>query len=179
MADWYVMLFPSGIPESFRVTVEALEQRMGGVPVDSPHVTVAYLEGEARPDDLVERMASMPNPSVHIQGRGLFSFWPDSPHALFGFCLFMRIRKNAALRSLYVSIASAFEGSGVLPARSWQDSILHLRLLDHLPVSPSEALSGLDDEAYTISFPAAWLVLSQVDEDGRFQEWFRLPLQAD
>lgn len=179
MDSWYVMLFPSGVPESFKATASLLQQYVGGSLVARPHVTIAYLEGNASPEILVERLDALSSPTVPIHGKGLFSFWPDSQHELFGYTLFMHVEKTALLERLHGMVIHALGGTGMLQARTWKDTDLHVRLLDHLPTSPSQSLHGLPQGDWAISFPATRLVLSQSAEDGSYTEWLDLPLRAD
>jgi len=177
--SWYVMLFPGGVPESFRATASLLQQYVGGSLVARPHVTIAYLEGNVRPEILVERLEALSNPVVPIHGKGLFSFWPDSQHELFGYTLFMHVEKTEALERLHSMAVRAIAGTGIRPARSWEDTNLHVRLLDHLPLSPSRALRKLPEDGWAISFPATRLVLSQSAADGSYTEWLDMPLMSD
>ena len=179
MDSWYVMLFPNGVPESFGATVSLLQQYVGGSLVARPHVTIAYLEGNERPEILVDRLKGLSSPTVPIHGRGLFSFWPDSQHELFGYTLFMHAETTAALERLHAMAIRAIEGTGIRPARSWEDTNLHARLLDHMPMSPSKALPRLPQDDWAISFPATRLILSQSAEDGSYTEWLDLPLRSD
>jgi len=171
--SWYAILRPSGVPESFRATASLLQQHIGGSLVATPHVTISYLEGNARPEVLVERLERLSHPIVQIHGKGLFRFEPG------GRTPFMHVEKTPAIKALHYKVANVLDGTGVRHARSWEDTMLHMRLLENLPIGPSEALPELPEDDWAISFPATRLVLSQSAEDGRYTEWLDLTLGAD
>jgi 2'-5' RNA ligase len=146
----------------------------GGVPDAEPHVTVAYFQGYADKAHTARRLGQLWVPSQIIRARGLFSFG-DEPHPLFGYTLLMRVVKDESLRRLHDRIRRAVGQRGLVLARPWDDVDVHLRLLQHLPVPPSQALARLGTNDVSLEFAADALLVTQMVDQG-FEEWLRRPL---
>ena len=144
----------------------------GGTPVERPHVTIAYLAGGAAPTGVVERIQQVSGLNVPIHARGWSSF-RATPHPLFGYTLFLRVKKNDVLGYWHHTVAAALRPLDLSLSQTWPESRPHLRVVEQMSLTPQAAIWRLEPQSAT--FTATHLTVTQLT-GGRFRAWLHRPL---
>jgi len=96
---WYAMRTPTDtLSEDYARLGLTVAAATGGTLFPHPHVTVAYLTGEAAPDDVARALRRLTGPLVPVHAHGLFSFW-ETPHPTFSLCSALRSGPTAAVKN--------------------------------------------------------------------------------
>jgi 2'-5' RNA ligase len=157
---WYVMLFPS--PEGTAAITSMLREladEAGGMPNDSPHVTIGYFHGIATPEAVAAAVRMITGPPVRIFTDGLFG-WSEAPHPRFGFTLSFSVRRDQAIRTWQRSARTALAPLGLAPIFAWQAQRPHMNALRDMPRPPADALRQLADRDIALAWDATRLLAS-------------------
>ena len=158
---WYVMLFPA---EEERRTILAalrpLAEQTGGELNEDVHVTVGYFHGGVEAEAVVDRLRPLDGPQIVVHASGLFSF-SDEPDPLAGWSLSLRVHREGPVQGWQRMVRDALATLPLAPVFSWGEEEPHMVLLRHLPLPPSEVLTGLADRRCAIEFTAARVVVSE------------------
>jgi hypothetical protein len=138
-----------------------------GGQVDEPHVTVAYLEGAADPDDVAQAVVTAGARPATVRAAGLLGL-SEQPNPVFGHALFMSVERSPALGRLHRALAAAVAPLGLRPTFPWEQQRTHLRLVLAMPRRPSDALARLGMSDVELRFRAARLRLTRM-VDGRIE----------
>lgn len=162
------MLFPSArTPRRYAQLARRWGDAVGGVVNPDPHVTIAYLVGEAEPSSVVAAVRSLPAAAVVVAAAGVLSY-SQTPHPLFGYSASLRVRKTPELNALHAAVVAAVRPLGLASLYVWDEVDPHLQVLRHLPAHPSLALPRLAALDPRYRFAAARLVVSRPDGRGGY-----------
>lgn len=168
-SDWYVMLFPRERgPEILRPLLQEVLPVAGGEAFPDPHVTIAYLAGQADPRAVVARLETVAGPAVTIRAGRLFAF-SDDPHPANGYLLAADVPHDDVLRAWHDAVVSAVAPLGLAPVFGWTGTRTHLHVARCLDLCPSEVLERIAQPVSSVTFEAARLVVSYRDGE-RFVE---------
>src|SRR5262245_9943877 len=168
VVDWYVMLFPSArMPRRYARLAQRWADAVGGVVNPEPHVTIAYLVGEAEPASVVAAVRSVPTSTVTVEASGGLTY-SQTPHPLFGYSALLRVQKTPELGALHRAVVAALRPLGLGSLHVWDDVDLHVRVLRQLSVHPSLVSPKLAALHPRYRFVAARLVLSRPDGHGGY-----------
>jgi len=196
MPDLCALLIPEG-PDRARVdaALQRAAQTVGGTPVCTPHVTVAYLydvtpDGQAAYARRIEPLAQATAPAI-VTATDVITQWAFISSRPDG--VFLNVTRTPVLAALYDGLADVARHMDLLhnpsiayrfgesldpkpePARLW---VPHIQVLENLAGDPAAVASLLRPLAPDLSFCARSLWLSRLDEDGEWDLGRRLALEG-
>lgn len=172
---WYAMLAPDKpLPDGYRRVGRPIAAATGGTLFAYPHVSVAYLQGMADPAAVANRLRHAPGRNVRVRAQGAFSFW-ETAHPIVGYTLSLHVAKHAAFALWHTAVVEALRPLGLAPTLAWDEVQLHVRVVQHMAIPPSEAVRRLGPMRQSLRFTATQLWVTML-EHGAFRDCLRRPL---
>src|SRR5207248_4956898 len=101
------MLFPRArTPRRYERLAERMAAAVGGVVNPDPHVTVAYLLGQADSESVAAALRGAAVGATAVETEGVLSY-SLTPHRLFGYSASLRVVKTPALGALHRTVLEA------------------------------------------------------------------------
>lgn len=175
LPHWYAMRTPTDtLSEDYARLGLTVAAATGGTLFPHPHVTVAYLAGEAAPDDVARALRRLTGPLVPVHAHGLFSFW-ETPHPTFGYTLALHVTADATLYAWHEAIVAALLPLGLILSFPWDEERLHLRVVQQMAMPPAEAITRLAGVTPTLTLLTSYLWVTRLAH-GYFRTYLHRPL---